>query len=67
MAFGVPEMLVFTQAGFYAMKEISFATNDGNVRPAREFRLTLKGYEAMARPGTHCFEFLCTAHLSCIQ
>lgn len=58
LVFGVPELMVLTQAGFFTMKEGSFTTDDGTVRPAREFRLTPKGYEAMAESGSTCFDYL---------
>lgn len=58
MAFGVPELTVFTQAGFYTMKERTFIASDGIERPAREYRLTPKGFMAMAGVGANCFDYL---------
>jgi hypothetical protein len=58
MVQGVPQLLVLTAAGFYTMQEASYTGPDGVSRPAREFRLTPKGFLAMARPGTHCFDFV---------
>jgi hypothetical protein len=57
MVWGVPELLVFTGAGFFTMQERPFSAKDGTMLTAREFRLTRKGYEAMARPGSICFEY----------
>lgn len=58
MTFGIPELLVFTAAGFYTMAETKFTGSDGIERPAREFRLTPKGFEAMVRPGADCFDYV---------
>ncbi len=58
MAFGAPELTVFTQAGFFTMKESTIVTPDGVERPTREYRLTPKGYLASARPSANCFDFL---------
>ena len=61
MVSGAPELALFTQAGYFAMADITFKSADGSERPAREFRLTRKGYDAMLRPG--CFEYASGASL----
>jgi hypothetical protein len=57
MVDGLPELTLFTAAGFYESREASFTGSDGNVRPPREFRLTRKGYEAMAGSAPNCFAY----------
>lgn len=57
MTFGIPELLVFTAAGFYTMQETKFVDPDSVERPAREFRLTPSGFVAMARSG-ECFDIV---------
>lgn len=61
MVFGASELALFTQAGYFTMAETTFKSADGSERPAREFRLTRKGYDAMLRPG--CFEYASGASL----
>lgn len=57
MTWGAPELALFTQAGFFTMMETTIASPDGAVQPAREYRLTKKGYEAMTQSGRPCFEY----------
>jgi hypothetical protein len=57
MTWGVPELMLFTHAGFFTMTETAVNTPAGASHPAREFRLTRKGYEALARPDMACFEY----------
>jgi len=58
MTMGVPELTVFTAAGFYTMSETTFTTPDGEKRPAREYRLTRKGYLTLSRPDLQCYDFV---------
>lgn len=57
MVWGAPELALFTREGFFTMSQTTFTAPDGTVIPAREYRLTRKGYEAMASSGRPCFEY----------
>jgi hypothetical protein len=67
MAMGVPELTVLTAAGFYAMSETTFIAPDGEKRPAREYRLTKKGYLALSQPQQQCYDFVSFGRLELVS
>ena len=67
MTMGVPQLSVFTAAGFYTMSETKFTAPDGETRPAREYRLTRKGYLALSRSNLQCYDFVSFEKLELIS
>lgn len=57
MTLGVPQMDVFTLAGFYTRRDIAYPGPDGKSWPAREYRMTPKGYLHAWRSNRDCYEF----------